>query len=164
MLTPEDQRQALRRVRAHLEDGGRLVLDLFNPSIPFLGDPVWGSYPIAEPEFAMPDGRRVTRSYRVLRRDYFNQIQHVEFIVDVAHPDGRAEHRSRGIPDALPVPLRGRVPAGVRRLPRGGVYGDYDRTPYGENYPGELLLVAEAGRRMKRDGSRLTPARYLLPA
>ena len=87
MLTPEDQRAALRRIRAHLRPGGRIVLDLFNPSIPMLGDAAWAKYPVPEPEFTMPDGRRVTRSFRVLRRDYVHQVQHVELIVDVVHAD-----------------------------------------------------------------------------
>jgi SAM-dependent methyltransferase len=142
MLTPEDQRRALRRLRAHLHDAGRLVLDLFNPSIPFLGDPAWGKYPIAEPEFTMPDGRRVTRSYRVLARDYVNQLQHVEFILDIVDPDGRAEHRS----EAFQIRYLFRYEAQYLLECEGfrveALYGDYDRTPYGEKYPGELLFVA----------------------
>ncbi len=35
LLTPEDQRRALRRFRAHLRPGGRLVLDLFDPRLEY---------------------------------------------------------------------------------------------------------------------------------
>lgn len=144
MLTPADQRAALRRIRAHLRPGGTIVLDLFNPSLPMLGDPSWGRFPIVEPEFTMPDGRRVTRSYRVLERDYVNQIQHVEFIIDVVHPDGRAEHRA----DAFAIRYLFRYEAEYLLECEGfrvqAIYGDYDRQPFGTNYPGELILVATA--------------------
>ena len=62
LMTAEDQRLALHRFRAHLAPGGRLVIDVFNPSIPFLGDERFSIHPMREPEFTMPDGRRVVRS------------------------------------------------------------------------------------------------------
>lgn len=142
MLTPADQRAALRRIKAHLRPGGTVVLDLFNPSIPMLGDAAWGKYPIPEPEFTMPDGRKVTRSFRVLRRDFVNQVQHVEFIIDVAHPDGRSEHRT----EAFEVRYLFRYEAEYLLECEGfrveAVYGGYDRSPFGTTYPGELILVA----------------------
>ncbi len=141
MLTPEDQRAALRRIRAHLRPGGRIVLDLFNPSIPMLGDAAWAKYPVPEPEFTMPDGRRVTRSFRVLRRDYVHQVQHVEFIVDVVHPDGRTEHRT----EAFAVRYLFRYEAEYLLECEGfrveAVYGGYDRSPFGTTYPGELVVL-----------------------
>lgn len=142
MLTPADQRAALRRLKAHLRPGGRIVLDLFNPSIPMLGDPAWGKYPIPEPEFAMPDGRRVTRSFRVLRRDYVNQVQHVEFIIDVLHPDGRAEHRSESFPIRYLFRYEAEYLLECEGFRVETVFGGYDRSPFGQTYPGELILVA----------------------
>lgn len=142
MLTPADQRAALRRLRAHLRPGGRVVIDLFNPSIPMLGDAAWARYPIPEPAFTMPDGREVTRSFRVLQRDYVNQVQHIEFIVDVVHPDGRAEQRR----EAFALRYLFRYEAEYLLECEGfrveAVYGGYDRSPFGTTYPGELILVA----------------------
>jgi SAM-dependent methyltransferase len=144
MLTQDDQRAALRRLRAHLAPGGRLVLDLFNPNLAVLGDERWGIRPIPEPEFTMPDGRRVVRSYRVLRRDFWNQVQHVEFIIDVTHPDGREEHRA----EAFAIRYLFRYEAEYLLLSEGftieALYGDYDRAPYGTRYPGDLIFVARA--------------------
>lgn len=142
MLTPADQRAALRRVKAHLQPGGLMVLDLFNPSIPMLGDPAWGRYPISEPEFTMPDGRRVTRSYRVVDRDYANQRQNVEFILDVVHPDGRTEHHA----EAFTIRYLFRYEAEYLLECEGfgveAIYGSYGRALFGATYPGELILVA----------------------
>lgn len=142
LLTPADQRAALRRLRAHLRPGGLMVLDLFNPSIPMLGDAAWGRYPIPEPEFEMADGRKVTRSFRVLRRDYVNQVQEVEFIIDITHADGRTEHRS----EAFELRYLFRYEAEYLLECEGfrveDVFGGYDRSPFGATYPGELILMA----------------------
>lgn len=142
MLTPVDQRAALRCLRAHLQPGGRMVLDLFNPSIPMLGDPAWGRYPIVEPEFSMPDGRKVTRSYRVLQRDYVNQVQHVEFILDVVHPDGRTEHRSESFALRYLFRYEAEYLLECEGFTVEAIYGGYDRSPFGTTYPGELIVLA----------------------
>ncbi|MHC4922750.1 MAG: class I SAM-dependent methyltransferase [Planctomycetota bacterium] len=36
LLTPEDQMESLRRLRDHLEDDGRLILNLFDPKLEYL--------------------------------------------------------------------------------------------------------------------------------
>ena len=144
MLTPADQRAALRRVKAHLQPGGLMVLDLFNPSIPMLGDPAWGRYPIAEPEFKMPDGRRVARSYRVVGRDYANQRQDVEFLLGVAHPDGRTEHHAEGFTLRYLFRYEAEYLLECEGFAVEAVYGGYDRTPFATRYPGEVILVARA--------------------
>ena len=91
LLTVEDQLSCLGSVRRHLVDGGRLILDLFNPSLDALTSPTRGDECGDEPEFEMPDGRRVTRRYRVAADDLIGQTRHVEFIYYVTHPDGRTE-------------------------------------------------------------------------
>jgi SAM-dependent methyltransferase len=91
ILTVEGQLACLACVRRHLEDGGLFVLDLFNPSLPTLtrenADREFGE----EPEFVMPDGRRVVRCARLPNRDYLQQINDVELIYYVTYPDGRRE-------------------------------------------------------------------------
>jgi SAM-dependent methyltransferase len=144
LLAVDDQRAALQRLKAHLTDGGRLVLDVFNPSLPFLGDERWLVNPLVEPEFFMPDGRRVVRSFRIARRDYANQVQHMEMVYDITWPDGRQERRA----DTFALRYLFRFEA-EHLLEREGfhveaIYGDYHRNPFGATYPGEILMV---GRR-----------------
>ena len=144
LLTVDDQRAALQRLRAHLTDGGRLVIDVFNPSLPFLGDERWLVNPLVEPEFSMPDGRRVVRSFRITKRDYANQVQELAMAYDITWPDGRVERRE----DAFALRYLFRFEA-EHLLEREGltveaVYGDYERSPFGAKYPGEIILV---GRR-----------------
>jgi SAM-dependent methyltransferase len=142
LLTVDDQLQALSALRACLRSGGRFVLDVFNPSLTFLTDPraTLGSQP--EPPFTMPDGRRVTRSYRILSRDHFMQTQEVEFAFEISHPDGRVDVER----DTVTLRYLFRYEA-EHLLQRSGfrvdaVYADYDRRPFGSTYPGELIFVA----------------------
>ena len=70
LLTVEDQLACLASIHRHLAARGRL------------GE---------EPEFTLPDGRRVRRTNRIVSRDGFNQIQGIELIYHVTHPEGREE-------------------------------------------------------------------------
>jgi len=95
-----------------------------------------------EPEFVSPDGRRVVRKSKIVARDYFNQIQHVELIYYITHPDGRSER----LVHAFPMRYIYRFEA-EHLLVRCGfevqeLYADYDKNPYGSKYPGELVFVA----------------------
>lgn len=142
LLTVDDQRAALQRLRAHVADGGRMVLDVFNPSLPLLGDERWLVQPLVEPEFRMPDGRTIVRSFRIIERDYVNQVQHLEMSYAITSPDGATERRS----DRFALRYLFRFEA-EHLLEREGfrveaVYSDYDRSPYGARYPGELIFVA----------------------
>jgi hypothetical protein len=90
----------------------------------------------------MPDGRRVLRRFRTLRRDWLNQVQDVELIYYVAHPDGRQKR----LVHAFPMRYLFRYEA-EHLLARCGfqveaIYADYDKRPYGSTYPGELIFVA----------------------
>jgi len=91
--TAEDQIACLNTIHRHLAPGGRVVLDLFNPSIPHLAAPERLEEFGDEPEFTIPDGRRVLRRARITGRDYFSQVQDTELNYYVIQPDGRVERR-----------------------------------------------------------------------
>jgi len=143
LVTVEDQLACLAAIRRHLRPGGRLILDLFNPSLEALTGPV-GEESAPEAEFAMPDGRRVIRRFRIVARDRATQVSQVELIYDVAHPDGRAER----LIHAFAMRHLFRFEA-EHLLARAGfavaeLYGGYDKAPFGSSYPGELIFVATA--------------------
>lgn len=143
MITVRDQLAALTNMREHLVDGGRLILDLFNPSVPYLADDARLGEFGEEPPFTMPDGRTVIRKARILSRDYHRQVQEVELIHYVTHPDGREESVSQ----KFPMRYLFRYEA-EHLLIRAGftieaLVADYDRSPYGSQYPGELIFVAQ---------------------
>ncbi|MBN1433225.1 class I SAM-dependent methyltransferase [Candidatus Fermentibacterales bacterium] len=141
LLTTEDQMSCLACVRAHLEERGRFVLDLFNPSVPRLADERTRREYGEEPEFEMPDGRRVQRAFRNDSVDFEHQVLNAEIIYYVTHPDGRRER----LVDAFPLRYLFRFEA-EHLLARCGfevlsLYSDYDRSPPGSRYPGELVFV-----------------------
>jgi SAM-dependent methyltransferase len=141
LVTVEDQLACLESIRRHLKPSGRLILDLFNPSLEVLAQPVGVESP-PESEFSMPDGRRVTRRFRIVSRDRANQVNHVELIYDVIHPDGRAERLIHAFP--MRYLFRFEV---EHLLARAGfaveqLYSAYDKSPFGSSYPGELIFVA----------------------
>ena len=145
LTTVEDQIACLTTIRRHLTLDGRLVLDLFNPSIPYLADPTRLDEFGDEPEITMPDDRRVLRRARITARDYFNQVQDAELIYYVTHPDGSEER----LVHSFPMRYLFRFEA-EHLLARCGfeveaLYADYDRSPYGSQYPGELIFVARKG-------------------
>jgi hypothetical protein len=96
-----------------------------------------------EPEFVTPDGRKVIRRHRIVARDLHHQINQVELIYYVTHPDGTQER----LVHAFPMRYLFRFEA-EHLLVRCGfeveaVYADFDKSPYGSKYPGELIFVAK---------------------
>lgn len=143
LTTVPDQLSCLGSIHRHLVEGGRLILDLFNPSLEKLVQDDLGQEFGEEPEFTMSDGRRIIRRHKLVARDYFNQINQVELIYYVTHPDGREEK----LVHAFAMRYLYRFEA-EHLLARCGfevqqVYGDYDKSPYGSNYPGELIFIAQ---------------------
>ncbi|MCP4709499.1 MAG: class I SAM-dependent methyltransferase [Planctomycetes bacterium] len=91
LTTVEDQLDCLKSVNRHLDMGGRLILDLFNADLPHLASDSCLVEGKEEPPFTMPDGRTVVRKQRIRSRDWFNQVNDIEFIYYVTYPDGRKE-------------------------------------------------------------------------
>jgi len=145
LIEVEDQIACLRCIRRHLADDGRFILDLFNPSLPIMAREATGEEQGDEPEFTMPDGRRVLRRNRIVARDVFRQYHDVELIYTVTHPDGRTER----LVHTFPMRYLFRYEA-EHLLARCGfaveaLYAEYDKSPYGSTYPGELIFVARKG-------------------
>jgi SAM-dependent methyltransferase len=143
LTTVAEQIACLTAIRQHLIPGGQLILDIFNPSLEALTRDNVGQEYGDEPEFETPDGRRVIRRHKIAARDLYNQINQIELIYDVTHPDGRQER----LVHAFPMRYLFRFEA-EHLLARCGfeveeVFADYDKSPYGSKYPGELILVAE---------------------
>jgi len=143
LLTVDDQLACLTRIHRHLFDGGRLILDLFNPSLEFLVNRPVGEELEDEPEFRTPDGRRVVRRHKTVSQDRFTQVNASELIYYVTHPDGREER----LVHAFHIRYLFRFEA-EHLLWRAGfaiehLYAGYDRSEYGTTYPGELVFVAK---------------------
>ena len=142
LITVDEQISCLASIRRHLAADGRLILDLFNPSLDALANRKDGEEFGEEPPFTAPDGRRVVRRARIVTHDRFNQVNQVELLYDVTHPDGRQERLVQSF--AMRYLFRFEVD---HLLARSGLavehlYAGYDKSPYGSQYPGELIFVA----------------------
>ena len=142
LLTVEDQLACLTSIHRHLEPGGRIILDIFNPSLDYLVNRPIGELLPEGPPADLPDGRRLERHFRITAQDRFTQVNDIELIYDVTESDGR----KRRALHAFQMRYLFRYEA-EHLLARSGfvvehVYAGYDRSPYGSTYPGELIFVA----------------------
>ncbi len=138
----EEQLACLASIHRALAKGGRLILDLFNPSLTVLTDESrFDEHSSGEP-FTLPDGRVVERTERVTSRDYLGQVVSIDLIFYVTHSDGRRERLVQSI--EMRHLFRFEV---EHLLARSGfevvaAYCDYNRTPLDAGPAQELLYVA----------------------
>jgi len=89
LLTTDDQLAALTRIRQHLNPGGLLLLDLFNPDLSRLLD--FHGQMALEKIMTDPDtGRRLMR-FHSEKVDLGQQTIHVTFIVDEVDREGNVQ-------------------------------------------------------------------------
>jgi len=146
LVSVDEQISCLSAARRHLADDGRLILDLFNPSLDALVTQPQNEEFSDEPEFTTPDGRRVRRRHKTVDHDRFNQLNRVELVYYVTHPDGREERlvhsfQMRYLFRFEVEHLLARCGFEVEHL-----YAGFDKSPYGSRYPGELIFVARKRR------------------
>ncbi|MGH7466784.1 MAG: class I SAM-dependent methyltransferase [Longimicrobiales bacterium] len=137
-----DQIACLHSLHRHLVPDGKLVFDLFNPWLEALVRDDLGQEVGTEPEFVTSNGRRVIRSHRTIARDLANQVNQVELIYDITHPDGRRERVVHAF--AMRYLFRFEI---EHLLQRCGfqveqIDADYEGAPYGSKYPGDLVVQA----------------------
>ena len=142
LTTVVDQLSCLASIRNHLADGGRLVLDMFNPSLTRLTDDTYLEERGEETEFTMADGRRVVRRERTVSRDLYNQVQDVELIYYVTHPDGREERLVHRFPIRYLFGYEAEHLLAWSGFQVEELYADYDKSPHGSKQPSELIFVA----------------------
>ena len=143
LLTPEDQRQALRCMHEHLTDDGRLVFNIFDPRLDIIAahfGPL-GSAMKKQSEFIHPDtGHRVvvwdTRQY-----DPERQRLEEHFIFEALADEGRVLSKTYS-----PLTLRYVYRYEMEYLLElcgyriEALYGDFQRGPF--RYGGEQIWVA----------------------
>lgn len=138
----EHQLSCLACAREHLRDGGLLILDVFDPYLPYLiGDEYKQEHHRSEP-FALPDGRSVAMATRNPGVDQARQTIDCELIYYVTHPDGREDRLVQAF--TLRYLFRYEL---EHLLVRAGfeiedIFGGFDKSPFGQKRPGEIIAVA----------------------
>jgi SAM-dependent methyltransferase len=143
LLTVTDQLSCLRNIHRHLVTGGTLILDIFNPSLTYLADDKYLSEHGEEPEFTTDNGHSVIRRTRIISRDYFNQVTDNELTYYVTHPDGLKETLVHRFPLRYLFTFEAEHLLARCNFSIEVIYSDYDKSPYGSKYPGELIIVAK---------------------
>ena len=138
----DEQCACLRCIHRHLADDGRLVFDVFNPSLTFLTRDNIGREEVAGPDFSLPDGRQVAHRVKLVHRDLIKQVQLIELIYDVTQPNGEIERTVHAF--SMRHFFRYEV---EHLLARCGftveaLYGDYAGHPFSEQHSGDLVFVA----------------------
>ena len=142
LVEVEDQLACLRCIGRHLDRGGRIILDVFNPSLKGLTDESRFTESDDGEPFELADGRKVRRRVRLTQRDLFRQVLQIELIYYVTEPGGRDQR----LIDSFPMRYLFRYEA-EHLLARAGfeveqLYGDYAGSPYGPQTNTELVFVA----------------------
>jgi len=142
LLDVRQQMDCLGCVRRHLARGGRLIFDVFQTDAERIHDPVhMRESPVTE--YRTADGRQVRISERIAAFHRAEQINDVEMIFSVVHPNGKKERL------VFAWPLRYFFRYEVEHLlARCGFnvtaqYGNFDRTPISDDSP-EMIFVAES--------------------
>jgi SAM-dependent methyltransferase len=136
LTTVGEQLSFLECVREHLSPGGRLVFDVFNPNLALLAAEINPEEIEDTPELPLPDGRRVRRTFRVLRKRHSEQCNDIELIY---YLDGRRMVQS--------CPLRYFFRFELEHLlARAGfevtaLYGAFDCSPFASESP-EMIFTA----------------------
>jgi SAM-dependent methyltransferase len=141
LVTVDDQIRCLHAVRRHIADGGLLVLDIFDPHLPMLIQDSGEEFG-DEPETVLPDGRRVVRKHRIVKRDTVSQVSDCEIIYYVTHADGRTERLVHGFQMRHIFRFEAEHLLARCGFETESLYGGYDGSPVGSKTPGELIFVA----------------------
>ncbi len=141
LLTVSEQISALRAMHRHLEPGGRLVFDVFNPKIQYLVEDNSREREDTA-EVALPAGRSFRRTARVAAVHVADQYSEIEIIYYVRGTDGKTQRLVQGFPmrwywryevEHLLARCNFRVKA---------VFGDFNRSPLTDVSP-EMIFMAE---------------------
>ncbi|MBD3381750.1 MAG: methyltransferase domain-containing protein [candidate division Zixibacteria bacterium] len=142
LTTRDRQISCLECIRNHLGDQGLLVLDLFNPYLPFLLMDKDSQMNEFRAELDLPDGTHVVRTSYNRAVDFNRQIVESDLVYDLTYPAGQSERLLQN----LKLKYLFRYEA-EHLLARCGyeieaIYADYDFTPFGDKYPSEMIFLA----------------------
>jgi SAM-dependent methyltransferase len=141
LIAVSDQIAMLQRVHKHLEPGGRLVFDVFNPNMRYL---VQDRTAEAEdtPEVELPDRRTFRRAGRVAAVHVVEQYSEIELIYYVRGADGSEQRLVHGF--LMRWFWRHELEHLLARcgFRAKAVFGDFNRSPLTDQSP-EMIFIAE---------------------
>ena len=145
LISLDEQIACLRCVNRHLVMGEKLILDLFQVNLRYLTDPA-NTEEREDFQVEIPGGRTLRRTHRLAALHRSEQVNDVEIIYHVSHPDGHTERLVQAFPFRYffryeVEHLLARCGFRVAEL-----FGSFDRSPLKDDSP-EMIFVAEKGER-----------------
>ena len=148
LLTADDQRRALRSIRAHLVEDGRLVFNVFDPRLETIATyaGTLGGALKRESEFVHPESGRRVVVWDTRRYDLERQVLEQYWIYEELDEDGRATNRTY-----VPLTLRWVYRYEMQHLLEScgfgieALYGDFERGPFRAGH--EQIWVARKERK-----------------
>lgn len=142
LIEVKDQIDCLRRICAHLEPGGRLAFDVFQPNMRKIIEGADEEEREDMPELKLPRGRTLRRCNRVTATHLADQVREVEIIYYVTDKKGQEQRLVQ------PFPFRYFFRYELEHLlKRCGfkdvqTFGDFDRSPLTDDSQ-EMVFVAK---------------------
>ena len=142
----EDQLAFLDSAARHLNPGGRLAFDVFNPDFSALVS-ADGTEREDTPNTKLPDGRSFRRAGRVARVRWIDQVSEIELIYYISQePGGTVERHVQSFD--MRWFLRAEL---VHLLARAGfrvrsIYGDFDRSSLSDKSPEQIVCAERVTR------------------
>jgi SAM-dependent methyltransferase len=144
LVAIEDQLSCLCCIGAHLERGGRLVFDVFQVDFSKITAPTRTEESEDLPEMALPDGRRLRRTSRLVATHRAEQYNDVEMIYYLTGRDGAIERIVQAFPFRYFFRYEVEHLLALCGLKTIELYGDFKKTPFRDDSP-EMVFVAERG-------------------
>jgi SAM-dependent methyltransferase len=138
-----DQLAALRRFRALLADGGRLVFDLPNAGEAFAAQDDGAL--VLERTFFEPESGHLVMQQSVSALDRIAQQLHITWIYDELLPDGAVRRTLAPLVLRYVFPGELDLMLAAADLRRVAVYGDYQQGSFAEGSPRMIVLAGKAG-------------------
>ena len=142
LVSIEEQKACLARVRDHLADNGRFVLDVFNPDFPRLHDSKYQQEQVVFADMKLPDGGILSVSSRIAAFHRSEQINDIELIYYVRHPNGSQERIVQAFPFRYFFRYEVEHLLNLCGFEVAEYLGDYDRSAYSDISP-KMIFVAK---------------------
>jgi SAM-dependent methyltransferase len=141
LVSVEEHLGLLACVHRHLAPGGKLALDVFHPHLTTLAEALNLEEIEDTAEVALPDGRRIRRTFRVTAKYRAEQRNDIELIYYVQDPAGNTAR----LVQAFPMRYFFRFEI-EHLLARAGfelqyLFGNFDRSPFTDSSP-EMVVIA----------------------
>lgn len=123
-------------VRQHLAEGGRFLIELFNPSVKFLAREPEQHYPVGRGEYEEADGGGRVIVTAQSRYDAATQVNHIQYYFQ--SEKGEGEVLSFEMRQFFPQEIDALLVYNRLRIER--KYGNYEEAAFGNDSPKQLIV------------------------